>query len=89
MSKTLSWAAATVVARPLSATTLQLLAALLRAASEMLDRVAARQSARQAARALPEGFVEFHSLHGDAGAPEGALYVDGKLVGLIQGVKKL
>ena len=69
MSKTLSWAPAEA-ARPLSATLLHLLAAMLRAAGEMLDRIAARQSARQAARALPPGTVEFHAIHRDAGAPE-------------------
>jgi hypothetical protein len=30
--------------------------------------------------------LEFHA---DAGAPEGALYVNGKLVGHIQGVQRL
>ncbi|MBG9388590.1 hypothetical protein [Caenimonas aquaedulcis] len=87
MTKTLSWAPAEA-ARPFSATLLHLLAALLRGASEMLDRVAARESAREAARAM-HGVVEFHALHRDAGAPEGALYVNGELVGFIAGVKRL
>ena len=34
-------------------------------------------------RKAPAGVVEFHALHRDAGAPEGALYVNGELVGYI------
>jgi hypothetical protein len=33
--------------------------------------------------------VEFHPIFRDAGAPEGALYVNGKLVGVISGVNRL
>ena len=34
----------------------------------------------------PEQTVEFHA---EAGAPEGALYIDGRLVGWIEGVRRL
>jgi len=33
--------------------------------------------------------VEFHPLFRDAGAPEGALYINGRLVGVISGVDRL
>lgn len=60
----------------------------LRAASGVLTRLA-----RQLVAPLPSRLdkpappvLEFYA---DAGAPEGALYVDGKLVGWLQGVKRL
>lgn len=87
MTKTLSWAAGDS-ARPLSATLLHLLAAALQTASTVVSRLAVRVSAAQAAIASPY-VVEFHALYRDAGAPEGALYVNGKLVGTIAGVTRL
>jgi len=33
--------------------------------------------------------VEFHAVYRESGAPEGAVYVDGKLVGFIPGVTRL
>lgn len=62
------------------------LAALLRSASMSLAR-AAQQLAdpvRQSAGTEPQ--LEFHA---DAGAPEGALYADGVLIGLLPGVSRL
>jgi hypothetical protein len=63
------------------------LAFLLRAASAALDRLAERV-ATPAARhePLPVAELEFYA---QAGAPEGALYVDGQFVGWIQGVQRL
>jgi hypothetical protein len=59
--------------------------ALLRAGSRLLDSAAARLAV--APRAVPaDRVVEFHA---DAGAPEGALYVDGQLVGHVLGVTRL
>ena len=62
-----------------------LLALLLLMASRALgllaDRVAMRPQPLSA-----EPVIEFH---GDASAPEGALYVDGKLVGHVLGVNRL
>ncbi|AMO22841.1 hypothetical protein GCM10027034_33220 [Ramlibacter solisilvae] len=87
MSKTLTWAEANT-ARPLSATLLYLVAAALRAASELASRRAQALSEVRDEAAMATT-VEFHALHREAGAPEGALYVDGVLVGVIEGVKRL
>lgn len=87
MSKTLSFSA-TEGARPVSATALYLAAAALMAASRVLTRVAARLSVARDVTAAVQT-VEFHPLYREAGAPEGALYVDGKLVGVIEGVRRL
>lgn len=66
----------------------RLAAGLLRVASASLARIAAalepRASAAPDASADPR--VEFHA---EAGAPEGALYVDGELVGKLPGVRRL
>ena len=85
MTKTSPWALDDV-ARPLSATLLHLLAALLRGASEVLTRLAS-STEKKAARAT--GPVEIHPVYRDAGAPEGALYINGELVGYISGVTRL
>ena len=60
----------------------------LRATSSMLTRLARDLVAPLPSRRdkLPAPVVEFYA---DAGAPEGALYVDGKLVGWLTGVKRL
>ena len=88
MSKTLSWAA-TDAARPWSATVLYLAAAGLQAASNLLTRVAAaRVSAVQSVQP-PVQTVEFHPIYRDSGAPEGALYINGEFVGVIEGVTRL
>ena len=58
----------------------------LRSASAALARLS-RRLARPAARvAHPVPQLEFYA---DAGAPEGALYLDGQLVGLVCGVRRL
>ncbi len=62
-----------------------LTAALLRGASRLLDRLAATLT-RDSDALSREAVVEFHA---EAGAPEGALYVDGRLVGHVMGVKRL
>ncbi len=62
------------------------LATGLRSASALLARLA-RQVSRPAARVhrtAPQ--LEFYA---EAGAPEGALYLDGKLVGWVPGVRRL
>ena len=63
----------------------ELASALLRAASRGLDGLAARLALAPRA-ATVEPMLEFHA---DAGAPEGALYVDGRLVGHVLGVNRL
>ncbi|WP_255429499.1 hypothetical protein [Ramlibacter albus] len=91
MTKTLSWAAPDL-ARPFSATLLFLAAAVLRAAGEGLARIAAARAAAHAAALETDetlASVEFHALHNEAGAPEGALYVNGKLVAILPGVARL
>lgn len=87
-TKTVSWAAAHGAGPP-SAALLHLVAAVLRAASDAVDRLAVRVGAADSAVAPAARVVEFHPIYRDAGAPEGALYVDGKLVGVIPGVKRL
>jgi hypothetical protein len=66
--------------------TLRLLAAtLMRGASSLLARMAT-SLANVSAPARSDPRVEFHA---EAGAPEGALYVDGRLVGWLPGVSRL
>ena len=60
-------------------------AGLLRAASRMLDALAERLALVEA-RVAEDPVLEFH---GDAAAPEGALYVNGQLVGHVLGVSRL
>jgi hypothetical protein len=64
------------------------LARTMRAAATVLERVADRVTPKErsapAALTLPR--LEFHA---DAGAPEGALYVDGVLFGHLPGVHRL
>jgi hypothetical protein len=58
---------------------------LLRAASRLLESLAARLAFQHPA-ADTEPVLEYH---GEAGAPEGALYVNGQLVGHVLGVTRL
>jgi hypothetical protein len=65
-----------------------LVATVLRALSRALDRMSHRLVAmpQRPRPAQPLTAVEFHA---EAGAPEGALYVDGQLVGRLPGVTRL
>lgn len=96
MTRTMPWG--TAQAAPPLSTLLKLLAAVLRRASAALESRAARlaQAAQAEAQAAAEELlqagtqtVEFHPMHHDSGAPEGALYVNGVLVGVISGVRRL
>ncbi|WP_418318476.1 hypothetical protein [Piscinibacter sakaiensis] len=59
----------------------------LRAASVMLDKLAQRLAAADESSASKHHLqIEFHA---ESGAPEGALYVDGRLVGWLDGVRRL
>ena len=87
MTKTMSWASAQS-GRPLSATLLHFAAATLMTASALLTRLAVRMSATEAIR-VPVQTVEFHPIYRESGAPEGALYINGELVGVIEGVTRL
>jgi hypothetical protein len=60
-------------------------AELLRVASRALDRLALRLALVEPV-AASEPLFEYHA---DAGAPEGALYVNGLLVGRLEGVTRL
>ena len=62
-----------------------LTAALLRLASRGLDSLALRLDLAEVAPTAPQ-VLEFYA---DAGAPEGALYVNGRLVGHVMGVTRL
>jgi hypothetical protein len=62
------------------------MAAVLRGASRALDALAERLALVEAPAAEAEPVLEFH---GDAAAPEGALYVNGQLVGHVLGVSRL
>jgi hypothetical protein len=64
-----------------------LAAAALRSASAMLERLAHAVAGVPAhAAAEREPVLEFYA---EAGAPEGALFVDGELVGVLAGVSRL
>jgi hypothetical protein len=58
----------------------------LRSASAVLAQLSRRLAVPAARRARAEQQLEFHA---EAGAPEGALYLDGKLVGWLPGVRRL
>jgi len=74
------------VQRPVHEAALHLVAAGLRSASARLARLS-RRLARPAGRAAhPVPQLEFYA---EAGAPEGALYLDGQLVGWVSGVHRL
>ena len=62
-----------------------LVAALLRVLSRALGLLAERV-APAASPPVLDAVIEFHA---DAGAPEGALYVNGQLVGHVLGVQRL
>ena len=86
MSKTLQgWSPS--LAAPRGSTWRPLAATLLRQASRLLTRLARKLAmARAAPQRQSEPRFEFHA---EAGAPEGALYLDGKLVGYLPGVTRL
>jgi hypothetical protein len=64
-------------------------AAVLRAASRMLDRLASRLSGAPTLLGAADAAAPSLEFHAEAGAPEGALYVDGQLVGFVPGVLRL
>ena len=72
--------------RPAHEAILRFAASSLRSASAALARLS-RRLARPAGRmAHPVPQLEFYA---EAGAPEGALYLDGQLVGWVSGVQRL
>jgi hypothetical protein len=95
MIKTLPWAANDATsgkarpANPLLVAALHLAARLLRSASDALDHVAERVSTPERAMDIGAGVVEFHALYREGAAPEGALYVNGRLVAILPEVPRL
>lgn len=85
--KPLSWHPALTPRPPWTHPARRLAAASLRSASALLARLARRLSVPAAAPVprLPSR-LEFYA---ESGAPEGALYLDGQLVGWVAGVKRL
>lgn len=63
-----------------------LLATLLHGVSLLLGQLASRLLPAEPPARHRDPVLEFYA---DAGAPEGALYVDGKLVGHVHGVTRL
>lgn len=61
-------------------------AAALRGTSRMLSCLARRISASKKVRYADVNHVEFYA---EAGAPEGAIYADGLLIGYVTGLKRL
>jgi hypothetical protein len=64
-------------------------AAVLHGASIGLARVARQLAAVPAAASKPEAALPLLEFHAEAGALEGALYVDGQLVAMLPGVSRL
>ena len=71
---------------PAHETARRIVARGLHGASVALARLALSLAAPAAQPKLSEAHLEFHA---EAGAPEGALYLDGRLVGWVQGVTRL
>lgn len=68
------------------AATRRLAALALRRASAVLARMARRLAQADTPRQRLPAQLEFYA---EAGAPEGALYLDGELVGYLRGVTRL
>ena len=71
---------------PVSVFAQRMAASGLRSASAALAQLSRRLALPAARKAGSAPQLEFHA---EAGAPEGALYVDGKLVGWLPGVRRL
>lgn len=82
--KTLRWSTA-AERRPASELARRLAALLLRCASLALTRLARRLAVPPRP---PRGAAQLE-FYAEAGAPEGALYLDGELVGWLPGVNRL
>jgi hypothetical protein len=87
LKKELPWHAASAP-HPVSEAARRLAAGLLWVASAALARLAATLAIAPSAVAQDSRDPRFE-FHAEAGAPEGALYVDGELVGRLPGVQRL
>ncbi len=72
--------------RPAHQASRRLAARFLRKASAVLAHLSRRLAEPAAPLGRPAPHLEFYT---EAGAPEGALYIDGQLVGWLSGVKRL
>lgn len=86
MSKPVSWALEPVAAHPVYRLC-RASARCLRASSVLMSRWA-RRFRGQAGSGRPSADPVFE-FHAEAGAPEGALFVDGMRVGTLDGVRRL
>jgi hypothetical protein len=75
--------------RPRSYSGRRLLATGLRTASLLLARLACQLTAAERMREPVAARAPVLEFYAEAGAPEGALYVDGKLLGYLSGVTRL
>lgn len=66
----------------------RLLAGILRAVSHSLAQLSRALSATERAHRSPPGEMVYE-FYAEAGAPEGALYVNGELIGYVSGVTRL
>jgi hypothetical protein len=86
MTKTLSWNALSL---PDGRKGRLFLAAVLRTAGRVLDRMAVRLASTAASATAPAAMHPVLEFYAEAGAPEGALYVDGELVARLPGITRL
>jgi hypothetical protein len=84
--KPLSWHPAVTPRPPWTHPARRVAAASLRSASAVLAHLARRLAVPPPAPPRLPSRLEFYA---EAGAPEGALYLDGQLVGWVPGVKRL
>lgn len=84
--KPASWSADELRASAVHGVARRVAASSLRSASAALSRLAHRLSAPAVSTVRTDPRLEFYA---EAGAPEGALYLDGQLVGWLQGVTRL
>lgn len=89
MTKTLTWPPVATTPRPLRYGWRRAAAAVLRSASWGLAKAARRLRAAEHVETAYVPTIEFDCFQYHGGAPEGALYVDGQLVGFVPGVKRL
>ncbi len=72
--------------RPVSQSARRVAASALRQASALLARWARRMALPSVSASPGDPHLEFYA---EAGAPEGALYLDGQFVGWLPGVQRL
>jgi hypothetical protein len=77
------------LAPPAAAPLRSAVAAALHGASRTLHRLALHLGQASSAQPVPSGLSLSLEFHAEAGAPEGALFVDGCLVAHLRGVRRL